>query len=494
MPASKFLFNHRKGFFFILIWLLVLGAFIRKIDHTILFRRFVTHRTFTGDEPKYFRMVHSLWKDGDVNLADLWLEEQEREKLGGTYRGKTIRRFGDFYFVGINGGIFPIHMPGLAVWTLLPFSLDAAFFPSVPDQGPSNLEFLPERLVFTRLWLLLTAAAVLGFILRLCLWFVRSAVISAALLLAFVAYSPFPEYAVKFYPASAAAFFTLLALNGILHPYIRNRRLNDFFIAAGIGFLPWFHQRFLPLSLGLFLVFVWRRRAEAGGLKNVLPVCLILSVFALPYFYYFYTITGSPSPLSVSESYGKVFARFSTIPLGFFGHLFSEREGIIWWYPWTIFSLAGMYWSWKTKKQETLMLSAVILPYYLMASAGVPWSGGTLPPGRFLVPLLPLFLLFAGQAAGNLVRKYSWFKMYFYVFLLVMVMVYRRVRYIDFDFSYSMMTSADLLRAAWGAAFLLGLFGLLYAGDKLVFSKVGKNLWDVFSPAEKMPFPKNSDE
>ncbi|MBN1274090.1 MAG: hypothetical protein JXB26_17640 [Candidatus Aminicenantes bacterium] len=487
MPESRFVFTTKKRILFFLVWLLAVVFFTQKIDHTILFRRFVTHRTFTGDEPKYFRMVHSLWKDGDLDLSDLWMDGQKIKESEDRYREKGQRRFGDFYIVGINGGIFPIHMPGLAFWILPPFSLDMAVSPPVADNAPSNLAFLPRSLFFTRLWFLLTAVAVLGLLLRLCIWFTRSLIVSSLLLFFFISYSPFPEYSVKIYPGVTVAAFTLMALNGIFSPFKKHRLFNDGMIVLGIGFLPWFHQRFIPLSLGLLLAFFYQRVGIKGNLKKILPVCLLLGLMSLPYFFYFYSITGSLSPLSISAVYGKVFARLSTFLLGFFGHLLSEREGIFWWYPWTLFSLAGIFWSWKEKKHETLLLLMVMVPYYLLISIGIPWSGGTLPPGRFLLPLFPVFLLFCGTAISNLVRRFSWSKTSLYTFLIIFIFFYRRFRFIDLDFSYSSMTSDDVVRMVASMGILFCFFLLIYGGNKIFFTRQERNIWNVFSFMKKKP-------
>lgn len=92
----------------------------------------------------------------------------------------------------------------------------------------------------------------------------------------------------------------------------------------------------------------------------------MLFIVSLPYLYYFYFITGNPLPNSMHSFYGRSFLRIDKLPLGFFGHLFDRSVGMIWVFPWTVFSLIGIYWGLKIDRKKVIPLLVVFFPYYLM--------------------------------------------------------------------------------------------------------------------------------
>ena len=213
----------------------------------------------------------------------------------------------------------------------------------------------------------------------------------------------------------------MFVLNAIFFPF-KNRRLNDFFIIIGIGFLPWLHQRFIPLALGLFIAFLFSAKVKRVTFKKVFVISLFLVILSLPYFYYFFSLTGNPSPLSTSKLQGTVHARWNTLPLGFFGHFFHPKFGHFWAYPWTILFFFGIYWGFKKNWKLAIALFSIFIPYYLMCSAAVPWAGPTyLLPGRFLVAIHPLFLIFCGFTIQDLSQRFSYPKLSFYLSYFVLI-------------------------------------------------------------------------
>jgi hypothetical protein len=416
------------------------------------------------------RIVHSLTKHGNLDLSNIWGSTKKMEEVKKEILASGSKRFADMYVIGVNGGIYPMHMPGLAVLLLPGYLLDSIIYPNVPRKAPRNLPFLPRSLYFTRLSLI--ALSILTFLLfsRLVHHHFQNPFLMSVLFLLFILNSPFSGYATQIYPSIPATLCCLLAINSILHPF-KNKIPNDFFLIAGISCLPWLHQRYILLSLGLFLGFLVIRRKVGFSLKRVIIISLVLIILSLPYFYYFYSITGNPSPLSIPKLFGKVYARANILPLGFFGNFFSRNAGIIWTYPWTILFFFGIYWGFKKDCQLNIVLLIISTPYYLISSAAVSWDGAALPVGRYLVPLFPIFLIFAGKTIQDIIEKFSYSKLFFYMGYIMLIFLNRKIWFIDFKFSYSYVKQADLICIIQSAIIIIFLYLSVFVCDKLFFSR-----------------------
>ena len=459
----------------ILIISLFIIMFFMKIENTYSFRRFRTHQSFNGDEPKYMRMVHSLVKDGSLDLSNIWGSKEEMDKVKKEIIASGSKRFGDMYIIGVNGSIYPMHMPGLALLLSPGYLLDSILYPNVPGKAPTNLPFLPLSLYFTRLSLIAISILTLLLLFRLLYHHFQNLFFVSVLLLLFLLNSPFSGYSSQVYPSIPATLFSLLALNSILYPF-KNKGLNDFFIIVGIGFLPWFHQRFIFLSLGLFLGFLIVRKNARIPLKRVFVISIILMILSLSYFYYFYFITGNPSPLSISKLFGKVYARANILPLGFFGNFFSRTASIIWTYPWIILFFFGIYWGVKKNWRLTAVLLVISIPYYLICSAAVSWDGVARPVGRYLIPLFPVFLIFAGKTIQDIFEKFSYPKLFFYIGYVLLIFLNKKIWFINFNFSYSYIEHADLILIIKSTLIIFSLYISIFFGDKFLFQRNSREL------------------
>jgi hypothetical protein len=415
-------------------------------------------------------MVESLAKHGQFDISRLALTPEERDAFKKKAEKLGAYRWGDLYVVGVRGGIYCLHLPGFPLLISPAYKLDSLLFPGDPEKAPEELPFLPSKMTFTRLWLLFINLLSLILLFRLLDRLFSSFMLKAALLLLFILNSPFSDYSFQFYPDVSATFFCLLALNAIFFPFYE-RRLNDIFIIGSIGFLPWFHQRFIPLSLGLFVALLFFRKRAKISFKRIAVVILLLALASLPYFYYFYHITGHFSPLSISRAHGMIYARWGTLPLGFFGNLFSRKLGIMWAYPWVILFFFGIYLGWKKDRTLTLGFLTVLIPYYLMCSAGVPWSGGTLAPTRFLVPLFPLFLIFVGITLHNLARDFSIPKLVFYAAYLALIFLNRLFWFINFHFGFSRITTEDFVWIIKSIGLIFFIYGSFLIAEKYLFPR-----------------------
>jgi hypothetical protein len=460
-----------RKIYIVLLAVLIILVFDIKAARTFGYQNLESRDPpFIGDEPKYLRMAYSLTKDGDLDLSDLIVTPEEKKEIQAEARRLGSHRFTDLYVVSRNGGIYCLHMPGFSAFIWPAFSLDSRHYPPDPMKPSPELPFLPQELPATKLWLLATAVLTILLLIRLLDNVFRSLVLVGVCLLFFILKSPFPDYAFLLYPEATATFFSLLAFNAILFPF-RRKWVNDVFLVIGISALPWLHQRYILLAFGLFLAFLFSLRWTKAALKRLAVLCLSFVVLSIPYFYYFYSITGNPSPFSIQKAYGQAYAQLNILPLGFFGQMFSGNWGLLWVYPWIILFFFGIYWAMKTTRKLALTHLIVYVPYYLICSAAVPWNGAAYPVGRFLVATLPFYLVFSGIALQNLLRNLSLFRVILYGAWFLVIILNKATGFVSLDFGFSFLTPQEFLRMAICVVFLLLFYLSLFLSDKFVFQK-----------------------
>lgn len=452
------------------ITFIVLMVFVLLFIHFLTIKpnylRFNSHRLFLGDEPKYLRMTNSLAEDKDLDLSnnfeDISQDQVEMEKKA--ILAAKSRKFSHLSIIGNNGGIYHLHMPGLSFILLPGYILDKTFFPE-RSQNSSIPTYIPERLFFLSLWII--GIGILIFILaaRIIYYWLRSAFFMFVFLFFFVFFSPVPDFIVQIYPESVACLISLLVMNAVFYPF-KPEWINRMIIVVGIGFLPWLHQRYVPLALGLFIAFVIGNIGSQKGFKPIVISGSLLAVASLPYFYYFYAITGSPSPNSLYTLYGESFTRLNVLPLGLFGHFFDFSHGIVWLYPWTIFAFTGAYWCFKYHLKKAWMLFLIFIPYYLMICLHVTWTGLNPKPGKYLVAIFPVLLIFSLYTLISFLKQPNYNHLVLYAGLVSSIIINKKFELIRFDFRSSFITAGHVFYIALILLLLLGLYLLLYLIDK----------------------------
>ncbi len=440
--------------------------FLKAKDMTV-FERYYTNRRFDGDQRKYIRLVQSLAEDFDLDLSNIWYSKEEMEEVAVEILAKGTRKFGDLYLLGRNGGIYTLHLPGTAFLILPAYWLDKTLFPNNPENAPEDLNFLPQKMYFTLAWLVVLSLISISLLFRFLFHLLESFSLVTGLFILLIWNSPFLYYSMSIYPDFPSLMFTLLALNAIFFPF-KNKLFSKTFLILGIAWLPWLHQRYIPLALGLLVSFYFYRRFTGLSNKDFFVVFFALAILSLPYFYYFYFITGNPSPLSTSEAFGFTHAMGSQIPIGFFGLLFSRYQGCIWSYPWIILSLFGFYWGFKERSKLTIALFLAFFPYYLMASAGIPLGGGMVPAGRFLIAVFPFFLISAGKTLKNLSSRFSYTKLTFYMLFLLMLILNSKFFRVSMNYT---MIKTNMVWVMANLLLLLSIYVLIYLGDRFLFEK-----------------------
>lgn len=107
--------------------------------------------------------------------------------------------------------------------------------------------------------------------------------------------------------------------------------------------------------------------------------------------------------------YGREAGMFTT-PLweGLMGLLVSPAKGIVWFSPILLLSLLGACALWRRDREAALAIVAASLAWLGLISRYYQWYGGGCWGPRFLVPLLPLWILPAAEVAEWARRSAAW--------------------------------------------------------------------------------------
>ncbi len=457
----------------ILVTVLILFLMV-LLTHMLInrphFRRFTGGKLFGGDEPKYLRMAYSLATDKDLDVSDEFYIPEGLERAKEEVLRSGSQGFGKLSVIGKDGKIYHLHMPGLSFLMLPGFLLDISIYPTTHDPEDLslylNFGFLPEKLRYTSLWLLIIGLFTFFLVARLMYRLVHSLFLLALVLLLFIFSSPSPNFVFQLYPEIAASFFTLLVLNALLFPF-KIDWLNHLFIVLGIGYLPWLHQRFIVLSLSLSVVLVIREVFFTKNFKKILIITILLLIAGLSYSYYFYSITGSPMPDSMQKLYGRGFTRFNMFPLGFFGHLFDYSVGMIWLYPWTILALIGIYWGLKLDRKRAIVLLVIFVPYYLFTCFHIAWHGMVREPGRYLVAIFPILLVFLLYTIKAFFKRPTYFHLFFYGACLTIIFLKRKIWPLAFSFRGGYVSHSHFIQMIECFFILVLLYVSIFLSDRL---------------------------
>jgi hypothetical protein len=322
---------------------------------------YTTRLRVTGDEPHYLLMAQSLWREGDLDLRDNYAREDWREYTP----GPIVPHYGA---PRADGRPFPAHSPGLA-WLLAPFYAAGGRLACV-----------------VALAALAAGVAALARVLAL-----RAGATPEASWLAWAAALGPPVFFYAFHvyteAASALALFGGLALMG-----------TGGWAAAGaaglaLGLLPWLHVKMIAAAGAGGAVALARLRGRA-----LLAFAVTSALMAAAYLAYLHHVFGRPTPLAI---YHGAPAQMSGSPWSALAGLFLDRSfGLLWHAPVFLLGLAGLVpLARRWRDTWPLMLAAAaaiapVLPWRM-------WWGGQSPPGRFLVPLVPLLAVAAALRVAH---------------------------------------------------------------------------------------------
>lgn len=327
----------------------------------------------SGDEPHYLLMAQSLWREGDLDLEDNLAREDWREYTPGPLRPHYGAPRAD-------GRPFPGHSPGLPV-LLAPFYAAGGRAACVALLG-------------------LLAAALASLVHA---WARELGAGDAAALLAWAvaAGPPVLFYSFHVYGEVPSALAVMGAL-WLLRPGASAVAAAG--AAALAGLLPFLHHKMMPVAavLGLAALVRLRGRALAAFLA-------VAAAAAAGFLGYYQLIYGRPTPMAIYEGFSD---HVAAAPLRTLAGLFLDRTfGLLPHAPAYLLALAGVLawarWPWRATWPLAAAAAATLGPVL----AWRMWWGGQCPPGRFLIPLLPVLALAAAaraEAGAHGLMRWRW--------------------------------------------------------------------------------------
>lgn len=348
--------------------------------------------SFSGDEPYYLLTTHSLLKDGDINLANNYAQ-QDYFSFYSRERYPRLR-LGAYARIGRKGSnyIYPINLPGISV-LMLPHYWLSQFF-----HGDALTFILKGSL---SIWAVLLGIQI--YLLSLELW--RKEKISLFLWLLFSFTSPILFFATHLYPEIPIAFFSVYIFRKV-----RSKNPLSLFHYILLGFLlslfPWFGLKYNLIlgSLGLVSLYYLLNQHRARWKVAAFLAFPSLSFFL--FFYFIHTVYGSFSPFSVYEGVmtPDQMQAFRESVLGiplrmridsFLDYFLDQRDGLFLYSPFYLFSLLGLVEIFRRAKKEFIALVIIALPF-LLNYAFFTHRQGYSPQGRILVPISWLGAILVG--------------------------------------------------------------------------------------------------
>ena len=355
---------------------------------------------FTGDEPHYLLITRSIVKEGDINLAEDYQNKEYQAFYDGelnlhAYPGKKGERF-----------LYSRHLPALSV-------LVAPFYVAGEKAGgwfaslTSGAGIRRTVLVFSSRFPICLLTALLGqvFFLTACqLTGNKRAALAAWLVLSFT--MPLFFYSQLIYPeVPVALILALVAYALILKTKLSWRNL--FLAGTGVGLLPWFGIKYIPLAGAAALVVILMA-AKAGRMtvKNAASFLAPLAVSSGLFFLFLKRLYGGVAPQAVyrgaAEGADLSISRFlADGPVDFLSrllaHLVDQRIGLFVYAPVLILSLAGFLLLRKGKRGPAHILGGLFVVFWVFCSLTRYWAGFC-PPGRPLLPVIWIPALFLASA------------------------------------------------------------------------------------------------
>ncbi len=313
-----------------------------------------------GDEPHYLLQAQSLLSDGDLDLTDEYDQREYRPFFPGTLLAHTSPR-------SPRGVLYEVHTPGLPVLLLPAYALGGY---------PGAKLFLALVAALTALLVQRVARAATGS---------EGAALFAWATLVLV--PPLPVYAQAIYPELPAALASAVFLWAARCDARWSSLLAAGFAAAA---LPWLHPKFLPLALvGLALAALRPGRARA------VRICALtlFAVSCLGLLFFFQALYGEAS---LSAAYGPRFASdvaLTRLPWGLPALFLDRQFGLLTLAPVWALAAPGLAALAARRPGDTLRGLLLAGATLAVGASFSMWWGGACPPGRFVVPALPVLAL-----------------------------------------------------------------------------------------------------
>ena len=357
--------------------------------------------SFSGDEPYYLLSAHSLLRDGDINVANNYAQQDYFHFY--SKKDNPRLKLGIYGRQGKKGkdSIYPINLPGISV-LMLPFYWLSQFVSG-------------QWLTFILKGSLSVWASLLGLQVYLYArerWEKERLSLGLWALYAFSA--PVLFYAVHLYPEVPIAFFAFY----IFRKVSGRATLSTFgMILCGslLGLFPWFGLKYSFLFYPLFLVSMYfllkEHKVRLKALAFAVPPLISMALF----YVFIYSLYGTFSPIAVYEGVmsPERTEAFKQLLLGiplraridaFLDYFLDQRDGLLLYSPLYFFALLGLVELYRRKKSDFWALLLIGLPF-LLNYALFTHRQGAAPQGRVLAPLSWILIIAVGTFIVHNRRK-----------------------------------------------------------------------------------------
>ncbi len=358
---------------------------------------------FSGDEPHYLLMTHSLLHDGDLDLANNY-----RGKDYNAYMTKAVT-IPQRHVVGGRkpGSSYSFHSPGTAL-VMIPFYAAGSLL------GKTGLILLVKfgMSLFGALFVLQV------FLYARDAW--KDERLAFALWALVTLATPVYFYAVHVYPELIVGALAFLVYRFFRVP---DRLTGKRLVLCGflVSTFIWFHALkyiFLAGPLGVYCLWVlWRKRSKGRDFALFFAFPVVVSV---AYFIFQKALYGSYSLSAVSwkgtlgagETLAYAKELLTGIPFRFrwetlAGYFFDQKDGLFFYAPIYLFAALGLVELARRKAAELPALLFVAAPYVLV-SAFLTQRTGYAPQARPLVAVIWAMVIGIGWfLAGNRKRAFS---------------------------------------------------------------------------------------
>lgn len=349
--------------------------------------------TFSGDEPHYLLITHSLLRDGDFDLANNYAQKDYSGFM--TFKGEIAPHVVNG---AKQGSLYSFHSPGVS-FLLLPFYAAGSLL-----KGKAFVFII--RLGMS-LWGALFAVQV--YLLARSLWGKESLAFRLWLLASFT--SPVFFYAIHVYPEIVVAFLALTVYRLLRYsPSLTGAQaaVCGLFLGAFI----WFHAlKYIALLLPLYLYGLWAIRRKSASRAGLLLYILVPAAVIVLYLQFQHTLYGTYSPFAVSwarpmtgtqqESLQFAGSVLFGVPIRdrletLAGYFLDQRDGLLFYSPLFFFSLLGVWEMFKKRRKELFLLLFLGAPYVLV-SASLTQRTGYAPQARPLVAVIWFMIIGLGH-------------------------------------------------------------------------------------------------
>ncbi len=340
------------------------------------------------DDETTFRMTANLVEYGRTTITD-----QEVTIPAQTYAGflprTTIKNMTTWAVPGSDGQLYPQFMPGQAILNIPLYLLGRLF-----SGGQLNLRSLIlthwTTSLFNPIVIAITGWLIAVFGLRLS----YSTRLSLTLGLAYALCTMVFPYTGTYFGEPVITLLIVLAAYAVYVARTSTRVLRWLVVAGTALGLAVFVRERSAIMIPPFILYVYlyhRRIVWRGWIAFFAPAIVVGVIIGLIN----WSRYGSPLTFGFSALQHTSFT--TPVLLGLYGLLISPGKGLLLYNPIAWAGLIGLAIMFRTRRREAILFALIILAEVLFFAVYEYWTGGWNWGPRYIMPVLPLLVLAAGE-------------------------------------------------------------------------------------------------